>query len=116
MDINMKITITLTIALLMDIAQVVPYSSDAVAVIMAIIGGLMVQWHRGDRGLTPRQCRAEIGLAGIAGFVAHAVMLHQMDSPRLVWSAACLAGCVSTKAIDYFIKKFFPGLKIDDDK
>ena len=83
-----------------EIATSWPYASDSVGVVLAMLGGGMMQVRRAEKESLPiKQVVAEWVLCGLAGFATHAIVISQLDSVRMVWTACIFTGCLGSEGL-----------------
>lgn len=83
------------------------FASDVIAVLFAVCGGMATQI-----GLIARAkvnwplIASELMFSAIGGFVVHAVMISNVEEPRIIWSAAAIAGAAGSKALRQYGHKY----------
>ncbi len=93
-----------------EIAPISGYLTDAVAVIFGIVSGAATQVPRFEQNkITRMGLICELITSGLAGFMAHAVLLNGgLQDIRLVWAGAAVAGGLGATATKSIGQKFFP--------
>ncbi len=100
-----KYTAYILLIAALDFSGIIPYSSDVFGVMIAMMSGWLVMLRRAeDSQLTVGQAFGEIGLAGLAGFIAHAWAINQLENPRMIWVACACAGIGGSKFVEKYIK------------
>jgi len=100
-----KFTSYLVLIAVLDFSGIIPYSSDIFGVMIAMMSGWLVMLRRAEENkLTIKQAFGEIGLAGLAGFFAHAIAINQIESPRMVWVACACAGIGGSKFVEKIVE------------
>ena len=85
------------------------WTNVGISTMLALIGGGFMQLTRAEKNALPwKQAIGEWGLCAVAGFIVHAPAIERFsqDSIGMVWTTSVLAGCVGSKVVEFYCKRY----------